>query len=533
MTLLVHSLILSGAQRWPHHIALRHNQEDWSYERLAHASVAFAAHLRDQELPRNGRVAIYADKRPEVVAAMMGAGIASGVFVPVNPLLKAAQVEYILRDSEVHTLVTTSERLVQLAPHLAQCRDLREVVVLPGMAAPASLVGTACHPWPQVAALPEESPPTLPIIDADMVAILYTSGSTGQPKGVVLSHRNVVAGAQSVAQYLALDARDRLLAVLPLSFDYGLNQLTSAFYVGATVVLLNHLFPRDVINAVQRERITGLAGVPPLWMQLAEQSWPNGIDAHLRYITNSGGHMPQPTLRSLRALLPRTQPFLMYGLTEAFRSTFLSPEELDRRPDSIGRAIPNAEIMVVRPDGSLCDDDEPGELVHRGVHVALGYWNDFERTRVRFRPAPGQPTGLTMPEMAVWSGDTVRRDAAGYLYFVGRGDEMIKTSGYRISPNEIETSLLGLPGVHEAVVFGVPDARQGQTVVAVLCASPDLTEAAVLATCRQQLPTYMVPRQVELRSEELPRNANGKIDRALLVRLHQQKCNNTSAGVSA
>jgi len=529
MTVLVHSLILDTARRWPHNIALRHHDEDWSYERLARASAVFSARLHTGKLPRYGRVAIYANKRPELVAAMMGTCMAGGVFVPVNPLLKAAQVKHILCDCAAHTLVTTPERLTHLAQHLLQCPDLREVIVLQDAASFASSINPSHHPWPQAADFLQEQACPYLVIDADMAAILYTSGSTGKAKGVVLSHRNLVAGAQSVVQYLSLDNRDRLLAVLPLSFDYGLNQLVSAFYVGATVILLDYLFPRDVINAVQRERITGLAGVPPLWTQLAEQAWPDGVDMHLRYITNSGGHIPRTTLCALRALLPRTKIFLMYGLTEAFRSTFLMPEELEKYPDSIGRAIPNAEIMVVRPDGSLCDDDEPGELVHRGVHVALGYWNDPDRTRVRYRPVPGQPAGLPMPEMAVWSGDVVRRDAAGYLYFLGRNDEMIKTSGYRVSPHEIETSLLELQGVREAVVFGVPDERLGQAVIAVLYAAPSLTQDFVLAACRQQLPSYMVPRLVKLRSDSLPRNANGKIDRLSLRQMYLCRHKNTFA----
>jgi acyl-CoA synthetase (AMP-forming)/AMP-acid ligase II len=200
-------------------------------------------------------------------------------------------------------------------------------------------------------------------IDADIAAILYTSGSTGKPKGVVLSHRNMVAGAVSVASYLAITPADRILSVMPLSFDYGLSQLTCAFHRGATVVLINFLFARDIVRAVVEERITGLGAVPPLWGQLARLEWP--ATTTLRYVTNTGGAMPGATLAALRAVLPQVQVFLMYGLTEAFRSTYLPPEEIDRRPGSIGRAIPNAEVLVVRPDGTLCDVDEPGELVHR------------------------------------------------------------------------------------------------------------------------------------------------------------------------
>jgi acyl-CoA ligase (AMP-forming) (exosortase A-associated) len=355
-------------------------------------------------------------------------------------------------------------------------------------------------------------------IDADMAAILYTSGSTGAPKGVVLSHRNLVAGAHSVASYLGIGPADRLLAVLPLSFDYGLSQLNIAFLRGATAVLMNYLFPKDIVEMVAKEGITGLAAVPPLWNQLARLAWP--APGTLRLITNSGGAMPVPTVEALRAALPRTDIFLMYGLTEAFRSTYLPPAELARRPDSIGRAIPNAEVMVVRPDGSPCPPGEPGELVHRGALVALGYWNDPARTAQRFRPAPGQDPALPVTELAVWSGDTVRQDEDGYLYFVGRSDDMIKVSGYRISPTEIEAVLYETGLVGEAAAFGVEHPLLGQAiaVVAVSIGTDDAAAgvAELLKECRRRLPAYMVPAHIALRSDSLPRNPNGKIDRNLL-----------------
>ncbi len=339
------------------------------------------------------------------------------------------------------------------------------------------------------------------VIDIDMAAILYTSGSTGQPKGVVLSHRNMVSGAASVAEYLGNTPDDRLLAVLPFSFDYGFSQLTTAFLVGASVSLIDHLFARDVVAAVEKDRITGLAAVPPLWIQLADLQWPSGIDGHLRYITNSGGRMPRATLDKLRAALPRTRPFLMYGLTEAFRGTYLPPEELDRRPDSMGKAIPNAEILVVRPDGTPCAADEPGELVQRGALVALGYWNDPAKTAERFKPVPAQRPELPLTEMAVWSGDTVRRDADGFLYFVGRRDEMIKTSGYRVSPTEVEEVVYASGLVGDAVAVAAPHPALGEGIV--LIASPPDSGAAIdgddrlLAHCRAHMPTYMVPHRIE------------------------------------
>jgi acyl-CoA ligase (AMP-forming) (exosortase A-associated) len=357
------------------------------------------------------------------------------------------------------------------------------------------------------------------VIDADMAAILYTSGSTGKPKGVVLSHRNMVAGAKSVAQYLENHPGDRILAALPLSFDAGFSQLTTAFHAGASVTLINHLVPRDVIVAVERYGITGLTAVPPLWIQLAQQKWPEGTRKSLRYIANTGGRMPKATLDALRAALPNTLPYLMYGLTESFRSTYLPPAELDRRPDSIGKAIPNAEVLVVREDGTLCEPEEHGELVHRGALVSLGYWNDPEKTAERFKPAPGQPAGLVMPEIAVWSGDTVRKDEEGFLYFISRRDEMIKTSGYRVSPTEVEEVIYATGLVGEVAALGITHPVLGQAIV-VLATSRSggaLDTEGLLAECRQRLPAFMVPARIIARPASLPRNPNGKIDRKLLA----------------
>ena len=358
---------------------------------------------------------------------------------------------------------------------------------------------------------------TADVIDEDMAAILYTSGSTGRPKGVVLSHRNLIAGAESVSHYLGNIQDDVILAALPLSFDAGFSQLTTAFSVGAHVVLMNYLLPADVVRLCARHRVTGLTCVPPLWIQIADQDWPAEVAENLRYFANTGGRMPKAILDRLRSLFPGAAPFLMYGLTEAFRSTYLDPAEVERRPDSIGKAIPNAEILVVRADGSLCEPGEEGELVHRGALVAMGYWNDPERTAERFRPAPAREPGLCREEMAVWSGDVVVRDEEGFLYFVGRKDEMIKTSGYRVSPSEIEEAAYDTGLVRDAVALGVDDAKLGQHVALVVSpASGEAIDVDMLrAHMRKVLPLYMLPQRVDVRPE-IPRSPNGKFDRARL-----------------
>jgi acyl-CoA ligase (AMP-forming) (exosortase A-associated) len=520
---LLHELIEVSAQRTPQAIALTYGADSLSYQELQAATSHFSAGLMQLGLQRGERVAIYLEKRFETVIASFGAPAAGGVFVPLNPLLKPEQVAFILRDCNVRVLVTSPERLALLAPVLAECHDLRDVV-LTGSDVPAALQPPhlAFTRWNALLASPPQ--PGHRVIDTDMVAILYTSGSTGRPKGVVLSHRNMVAGAKSVASYLENRATDTLLAALPLSFDAGFSQLTTAFHVGARVVLLNYLLPRDVLKAMAKEKVSGLTVVPPLYIQLAQLEWPAAVGEHLRYFANTGGRMPGETLALLRQRVPKALPFLMYGLTEAFRSTFLPPAEVDRRPDSIGKAIPNAEILVLREDGSPCAPHEPGELVHRGALVGMGYWNDAEKTAERYKllapDVPGRQPGLQLPEYAVFSGDTVRQDEEGFLYFIGRRDEMMKTSGYRVSPTEVEEVLYATRMVGECVAFGVDHPVLGHAIQ-VIATSADSTGAidlkALNLECRARMPAYMVPAHIDVRPGPLPRNPNGKIDRKLLA----------------
>jgi acyl-CoA ligase (AMP-forming) (exosortase A-associated) len=513
--ILLHDLVSVAAERSPRAPALTLGADTLRYEEVARDVARCATGVAGLGTRRGERVGVYLDKRSETVVACFGAARAGAAFVPLNPLLKPDQVGYILRDCNVRVLVTSTERAELLAPHLAQCPDLRHVVVV-GTPWKSSVDGVRATPWGDV--MTGTGAVLHRVIDMDMAAILYTSGSTGKPKGVVLSHRNMVAGAVSVATYLGNVPEDTILSALPLSFDAGFSQLTTAFHAGARVVLLNYLMPRDVVKALAAERVTGLTAVPPLWIQLTQAEWPSTIADHLRYIANTGGRMPLETLKALRARLPRTRPFLMYGLTEAFRSTYLPPEEADRRPDSIGKAIPNAEILVLREDGTACAANEPGELVHRGALVAMGYWNDPEKTAERFRPLPGREGGLVLPEVAVFSGDTVRRDEEGFLYFVGRRDEMIKTSGYRVSPTEVEEVVYGTKLVGEAAAFGVAHPVLGQAIVLVATpATPEADAKRLLDTCRERLPAYMVPAHVDMRSGPLPRNPNGKIDRKQLA----------------
>ena len=455
-----------------------------------------AAWLREQTGGPGERVASWGAKTRVTCLMPLAAARAGLIHVPVNPLLKGPQVAHILADSGAKLLVTNAARADALGdarPVECAVQDLKvaeDVIDSQGPGLP-----------------PSNAQP------GDLAAILYTSGSTGRPKGVMLSHANLWLGADSVASYLKIAPEDRVLAVLPLSFDYGQNQLLSSWHAGAAVAPLDYLTPRDVVKAVARHRVTTLAGVPPLWVQLVECDWPDETAASLRRLTNSGGALTPALIDAMRGAFPNADIYPMYGLTEAFRSTYLDPSLVAAHPTSMGRAIPHAEILVCRPDGSVTGDDESGELVHCGPLVAQGYWRDAERTAQRFRPAPA---ASRHGGMAVWSGDTVRRDAEGLLYFVGRDDAMIKTAGNRVSPTEVEEAALASSLIFEAVAFGVPDARLGAAIVLIVRGKDGADRDALSPWLRQSLPNFMQPRAIEWR-DALPRNPNGKLDRVAIA----------------
>jgi acyl-CoA ligase (AMP-forming) (exosortase A-associated) len=440
------------------------------------------------------RVASWLNKTAEACILPLATARAGLVHVPINPALKRGQVAHILSDSGAKLLITGQGRFAALEAGdvPADCQSWTEERV-----AEARLTG-----------------PSLPLSSVDpdsLCAILYTSGSTGKPKGVMLSHANLWLGAISVSHYLELASDDKTLCVLPLSFDYGQNQLLSTWAAGGCAVPLDYLTAREVVRAVAKHEITVLAGVPPLWVQLVDVEWTDGTGQSLRRLTNSGGALTPPLVRRLRSQFSGAALFPMYGLTEAFRSTFLPPAMVDTHPTSIGGAIPFAEIMVVTPDGRSAAVDEPGELVHAGPLVAQGYWQDAERTALRFKPAPDWSA---YGGMAVWSGDTVRRDAEGLLYFVGRDDEMIKTSGNRVSPAEIEEVAVNSGLTSEAVALGVADARLGQSIVLIV-RGDSVADEGLRTYFRAELPAFMQPARV-IWHAELPRNPNGKLDRTAI-----------------
>lgn len=465
------------------------------------------------------RIGLHVKKDPVNVALFFAILRAGGIVVPLNPALKVDQFEHIAADCDMLASFMPQTLVDQLGDQGKQ---------LPTEWLPIS--------GPTLAdAIPSVGSPKMDIewcrapAKADTTAILfYTSGSTGRAKGVMVSHQNNVLGAASVAHYLQLTQRDRVLTLLPLSFDYGFNQIVSAWLAGGAVVLHDFFMASDVPKIVQKAGVTGIAGVPPLWHMVLDATWDEGTSTSIRYVTNSGGKLSVDIQDKMRAAFPDADIFSMYGLTEAFRSTFMPPSKLSNKPGSIGVPIPFAKIAVARPDGTPADADEPGELVHAGPLVAQGYWNNPARTAERFRAVPQalrQTLNAKADDVCVFSGDQVEVDVDGDLHFVGRLDDLIKVLGNRLSPQEIEDVVRGVVGVEDVAAFGLDDARMGAKIVVVVYSTwaPDELsdlEMHLRSACKVHLPSYAQPSAV-LFHGALPKNPNGKIDRPTLKRWAQ------------
>jgi len=470
-------LLEQQAERASTRVALRHKNDALTYRELLDRVNQASQQLSKLGVTKGDRVALYLQKNIDLVVYLLAVNAIGAVFVPINPLLKIPQLNHILRDTQAALLVTHSQRI-----------DINEADI--GLLLQVDTQSAKQKAYAQSSLISPDN----------LSCLLYTSGSTGLPKGVMLSDRNLIAGAEAVTQYLNNSSDDVLLSVLPLSFDYGLNQLISCLLVGAELVLFDYLLPCEIIKAIDSHKVTGVAGVSPIWQQLTRCDWSTNAKQHLRYITNSGGHLAEPIQQILYEALPSTDIILMYGLTEAFRSTYLPADLRLTHPDSMGIAIPGATLRVIDAQGNDCADDQAGELIHAGDTVALGYWNHTDLTEQRFG---SDKDGIRY----VRSGDTVKRSADGLFNFIGRDDEMMKVSGYRISPQEIELPALALKGIEQAVCFNA-----GENII--LLYQGDLSVDALKQHLSQELPNYMQPSFIE-QHPSLPLSANGKLDRAL------------------
>ncbi len=519
MDVLLHHLLRRSADRLADKDALVHGNERLTYAEVAGRASGLGAGLRRLGVTPRDRIGIYLEPSVAQVVSIFGISEAGGVFVPVNAMLLAEQVKHIATDCRMKGLITTASKVAGLSAVIKEIPSLEFVVVV-GDGGPFD-VEVPVESYAEMTATAPAARLGDTAIGRDLAAILYTSGSTGKPKGVMLSHANVIAGASIVSTYLGISERERILAILPFSFDAGMNQLTTAFQQGATLVLMTFTFAREIVRMLAKERVTGLAGVPTLWSLLAQpaSSLAKTPLPDLRYITNTGGAMPQPVLAALREALPATKVFLMYGLTEAFRSTYLPPDELDRRPTSMGKAIPDTEILVVNESGQPCRPGEVGELVHRGPTVSLGYWGRPDLTAQVLRPHPFIPMELGGDERVCYSGDLVRMDEDGFLYFIGRRDAMIKSSGFRISATEVEEAIFQSGLVKGAAVIGLPDPVLGQSIKAFVVPKDGVTVSvpALLEFCASRLPRYMVPAAADV-LDEIPKTTSGKVDYPALRR---------------
>ncbi|WP_375212550.1 class I adenylate-forming enzyme family protein [Aquabacterium sp.] len=524
--MLLHDFFLHSAAQRPEHTALVSDGQRHSFAQLQQRAAQLARHLQAQGLQRGDRVALFMDNRVEMVCAVWAVLQAGGVFMPINPLTKADKLAYMLNDARARLLLTQDTLAGVWQAALAHNTTVAAAWVC-GEAPAASQADAAAdattdaraQPWPAVNDAAEAPTPIAPLlIDQDLAAIIYTSGSTGDPKGVMLSHLNMVSACTSVSSYLGLRADDTVLCALPLAFDYGLYQMLMCARVGATLVLeRSFTFPVKVLEVMVRERVSVFPGVPTMFsMLMSLQSLPGFDLGALRMITNTAAALSEAHIQRLRALFPQATLFSMYGLTECKRVTYLPPEQLDIRPTSVGRGMPNEEVWLVDEAGKRLPHGSTGELVVRGSNVMLGYWDKPEATAQRLKPGPAIGGQAGAP--VLFTGDLFRTDSEGYLYFVARKDDIIKSRGEKVSPKEVENALYGIEGVLEAAVIGVPDELLGQAVKAFVVCRPGvtLTEREVIRQCLARLENFMAPKHVEF-VDTLPKTDTGKIKKTGLA----------------
>lgn len=511
--MLLHQLFEQAARRVPDKAAVVFDDVAWSYAAIERLADQLAAHLQQRGVERGDRVATYLDNSVEAVVSLYAALKCGAVVMPVNPLVKRDKLAYLLNDSRASALVAHAALRADFEEALAGNRSVHSCFVVGG-AADSVYADSRCIPYPEADAEPLRAfaPST---IDQDLASIIYTSGSTGDPKGVMLTHLNMVSAARSVSTYLGLREDDVILCALPLAFDYGLYQILMGLMVGATVVLERSFsFPVKALQKMAKAGVTVFPGVPTMFSLLLQlKTLRDHPLPALRMITNTAAALSEEHIRQLRSLFPHATLFSMYGLTECKRVTYLPPEQLDIRPTSVGRGMPNEEVWLVDEDGRRLPNGSTGELVIRGSNVMRGYWEKPEATAKRLKPGP------IAGEMVLYSGDIFRTDSEGYLYFVSRRDDIIKSRGEKVSPREVENVLYGMKGVFEAAVVGMPDALLGEAVKAFVVLQPghSLTERDVIRHCLTKLESFMAPKQVVF-VDSLPKTDTGKIKKTDLAR---------------
>jgi long-chain acyl-CoA synthetase len=520
---LVHKYLTLSAEKYPGKEALICGEERWTYKAIDQYSNQLANVLVNMGLTRQDRVIVFLDNSPETVISLYGILKAGGIFVILNSSIKTKKLSYILQDSGATILITHTNKANVVE---AALNDLTKPCQVIWIGNPSYSFKNLYHHslfWNSLFQTPNSiyefsqhgklNNNDQSCIDQDLATLIYTSGSTGEPKGVMSSHYNMISAARSIIQYLENTPDDIILNVLPLSFDYGLYQVIMAFMFGGAVVLeKSFLYPAKILERIKKEQVTGFPMVPTIVSFLLKmQNLRNYDFGSLRYVTNTAAALPVEHIRKLSLLLPHVKLYSMYGLTECKRVSYLPPEELDKRPSSVGKAIPNTEVFIVDEAGREVGPGEIGELVIRGANVMCGYWNSPELTAKTFRQ------GLHPGERFLHSGDFFKRDEEGFLYFIGRKDDMIKIKGERVSPKEIENVLYEMKGVRGAAVIGVPDEILGQAIKAFIMLTPGvhMTKREVLKHCTTHLESFMVPKYVEF-IKELPVTPNGKIDKKAL-----------------
>lgn len=489
------ALLWRVASERPAAVAVIHGEQEITYSALRDRAASVALFLRARGVTPGDRVALLLERSADAAATIFGIQATGAIAVCINDRLRARQIEHTLRHSGARALITTKEMLARNARALDS-----DVLILD---------------LPEISHNPVDRVAPIERAGGDLAQILYTSGSTGLPKGVCFSHRALITGVEIVSGYLGLRATDRVASLLGFSSVYGLNQLLCSVWCGSTLVIETSPLPHRIVSVIRERDVTVLAAVPPLWTQLLSvPSFREQVNS-LRVLQNAGGHLPATVTRQIRNVQPHAQLFLQYGMTETFRSTFLSPDEVDKRPDCMGRAMPGTEILVLREDLTPCDVGETGELVHRGPTIAAGYWNDRASTELVFRPNPTRPAGDPRVERVVFSGDLVRRDADGFLYYVSRRDRVIKTLGFRVGPDEIVDVLFSSGEINECVVTTEPDAERGDRIVAFIVLAEGGSLERLKQFSRMELPRYMQPARIQA-LDGLPRLASGKYDLAAL-----------------